>query len=228
MRNIYVWIIDAIFTLRGFIDMYIFQNPPKKYLEFDEDKNTPVILLQGYMDRWGFIKNLADSISNAGYPVYVIPKLENNLKDISKSAALVNNMINKNNLNNLVLIGHSKGGLIGKYLLINYNENKKIKGLITISTPHIGSRMANYFRFLKSNQFEPDNEVIKDLWNHHEVNKKIITIYPKIDNVVWTGRKKYLEGAKENIIVDSSGHHRILFDKRVQEKVISSIDKFVN
>lgn len=228
MRNLFVWVLDALFTLRGFIEMYIFRTPPKKYQQFDKDKNYPVILLQGYMDEWGFVKNLADKISNAGYPVYVIPKLGNNLRDISDSAVIVKKLIDKNNLSNIVIVGHSKGGLIGKYLLVNLNKEKQIIGLVTISTPHIGSRMANYFSFLKSNEFTPEDEVIKELWSHHEVNKRIIAIFPRKDNVVWTGRQYKLEGAKENIVVEKSGHHRILFDKKTQQTVIDSIEKLTN
>jgi alpha-beta hydrolase superfamily lysophospholipase len=227
IQNFKAWFLDSIYATRGFIQMYLYKNPPKKYLNHQANKNFPIIVLQGYMDRWGFIKNLADEISDAGFPVYIIPKLGNNLRDISDSAEIVNKLIERNKLKNVVIVGHSKGGLIGKYLLVNKNKENKILGLITISTPHVGSRMARYFSFLKSNEFQPENEIIQDLWSHHEVNKKIIAIFPKIDNVVWVGKRYKLDGAKDNIVLDSYGHHRILFDKKAQDKVIASINRFI-
>lgn len=228
MQNFLAWIIDAIYTFRGFLQMYIFRKPPENYKEFDADKNFPIIVIQGYMDRWGFMKSIADEISNSGYPVFVIPKLENNLNDISNSAKSVEDFIEEQKLKNVLIVGHSKGGLIGKYILVNLNKNKYVIGLVAISTPYVGSRMANYFKFLKSNQFNPENKLIQELWSHHEVNKKIIAIFPKIDNVIWSKDKNSLEGALENIYVEKSGHHRILFDKDVQEKIISSIKKLIN
>lgn len=48
--------------------------------------------------------------------------------------------------NGIVLIGHSRGGLIGrKYLLRN---DKSVRGLITISTPHKGSSVAKIANYL--------------------------------------------------------------------------------
>ena len=111
--------------------------------------------------------------------------------------------------------------------MINENVKNDVIGLVTISTPYLGSRMASYFKFLKSNQFEPDNKLLKELWNHHEVNKRIIAIFPRIDNVVWI-KNSSLDGALENIYLDILGHHRILFDKIAQEKIISSINKLIS
>jgi len=46
-----------------------------------------------------------------------------------------------------VLIGHSRGGLIARgYLNKFYRYNGKIAGLITLSTPHHGSRLASFGR----------------------------------------------------------------------------------
>lgn len=46
-----------------------------------------------------------------------------------------------------ILIGHSRGGLIGKRYLQHYKDNR-IKALITISTPHKGSRMATLVKYI--------------------------------------------------------------------------------
>jgi len=227
MQILKAWLLDTLFAIRGFIQMYVYVKPPKKYLTHDEDKVFPILIIQGYMDRWGFIKNLADKISDYGFAVHVLPELKNNLEDITYSAKYISKYIEDNKLEDVVIIGHSKGGLIGKYILVNENNKKNVIGLITISTPFLGSLMANYFKFLKSNEFEPKNKLLKELWSHHEVNKRIIAIFPKIDNVVWV-KNSSLEGALENIYLNTSGHHRILFDKSAQEKIISSINKLIN
>jgi pimeloyl-ACP methyl ester carboxylesterase len=46
----------------------------------------------------------------------------------------------------IILIGHSRGGLIGrKYLL---KEDKSVRALVTLSTPHHGSSLARIVRYL--------------------------------------------------------------------------------
>ncbi|MFN3396345.1 MAG: alpha/beta fold hydrolase [Thermodesulfovibrionales bacterium] len=46
-----------------------------------------------------------------------------------------------------ILIGHSRGGLIGRRYLHHYKDNR-IKALITISTPHKGTRMATLVKYI--------------------------------------------------------------------------------
>ena len=46
-----------------------------------------------------------------------------------------------------ILIGHSMGGLDGRYAITNLDPEKRIRGLITITTPHRGSPIAD--RMLK-------------------------------------------------------------------------------
>lgn len=46
-----------------------------------------------------------------------------------------------------ILIGHSRGGLVGRRYLHLYND-RRVKALITISTPHHGTVMANFVKYL--------------------------------------------------------------------------------
>ena len=46
----------------------------------------------------------------------------------------------------IILIGHSRGGLIARKYL--FKQDKSIKGLITISTPHKGSSVAKIAKYL--------------------------------------------------------------------------------
>ncbi|MBM4136804.1 MAG: alpha/beta hydrolase [Nitrospira sp.] len=71
-------------------------------------------------------------------PIYYVVS---ELKEVIKIA-------NENKLTDagMILIGHSRGGLIGrKYLM---KEDKSVRGLITISTPHKGSSIAKLVSYL--------------------------------------------------------------------------------
>ncbi|MEW6570142.1 MAG: alpha/beta fold hydrolase [Nitrospirota bacterium] len=48
--------------------------------------------------------------------------------------------------NGIILVGHSRGGLIGRKYLSH--GDRSIKGLVTISTPHRGSSVANVAKYL--------------------------------------------------------------------------------
>lgn len=219
------WTVDSIYAVNGFSQMYIYRKPPKHYLEFTNEGKYPVLVIQGYLNKWGFMKGIADEISLHGHPVYVFPQLGNNLKNIAGSAEIVYELIEKENLKNVIIVGHSKGGLIGKYILAFLDKKENVKGVIAIGTPFHGSNAAKPFKILKSNEFDPDNDSIKNLALHQDVNHKIITISASYDNIVRHEKKGSLEGALENIEVKAAGHHKIIYDKEVRQKILSSIEK---
>lgn len=224
MPKILYRFVDSFYAVFGFSLMYLHKDPPKSYLE-NKSNEYSIIILQGVFNRWGFMKKMADDISSLGYSVHVLPQLGNNTKKISDTAKIVNEFIHEKDLKNIIIVGHSKGGLVGKYLLANLDEGKRVKGLVSIATPFHGTYEADRFKLLKVNEFDPKHETIKKLNDQREVNNKIITISPSFDNVVVHEKSGTLNGAFDNLYVKVAGHHKIVFDKETKEKIIESIEK---
>jgi len=194
------------------------------------------------------MKSLGDSISREGHPVYIVPELGFNLHSIPQSAKTLHlfilsifiekkktkiisehalkakTFIDSQTIEKIIIVAHSKGGLIGKYLLAHHNHDKKILGLISIATPFSGSAMAKLVPIESARELQKDSALLKDLGKHPEINKLITSIIPKYDNHVWSENGSYLEGAK-NINVEVSGHHKILFDKEVQNIIVERIEQ---
>lgn len=225
MENIGTWLVDYAYMIRGGITMYLYRNPPKHYLGYVLEGKVPVILIPGVFGRWAFLKQLGDKISMAGHPVYIVPKLGNNLKDIPTSASLVREIIDQNKLNNAVLIAHSKGGIIGKYLMVHFNKDNKVKSMISIATPYSGSLMSKLMpiRAVRS-ELDVNSRLIKDLSSHKEVNSKIVSISPVFDNHIWAKGGSHLEGA-ENIKINEKGHHKIVYSKELENLILKYLDR---
>ena len=168
---------------------------------------------------------MADHISLLGHPVYIVPKLGNNIADIPASAKKVREVIEENNLKNIVIVAHSKGGLIGKYLLLHEDPDKRTKGLIAIATPFHGSSMSKFIPLSSVQEVTHESKIIKYLREHSEVNGKIVSIIPSYDNIVWHPKGSYLEGALQNVRVDTAGHVRMTKDKKVWNIVVEWIEK---
>lgn len=224
MKPLY-WIVDYFYLLLGNLSMLIHKKPPEHYLGFVIDKKAPIILIPGISNKWGFLKHLGDKISLKGHPVYIVNKLKFNLFDIRTSAKIVREIIDKNNLRKVIIVGHSKGGLIGKYFLVHENKDEKVKGLIAIATPFSGSQLASQIPGKAYKELAPESKIIGELNSHKEVNSKIVSIMPEFDNHVWSEKGSRLEGAL-NIAVPIKGHHKIVFDKGIINKIIELIGKF--
>ncbi len=225
MKKIIYWIVDYYYLFRGYLLMLLYKNPPGHYLNFVVKGKVPIILIPGISNKWGFLKNLGDSISRKGHPVYIAPKLQFNFSDIPTSAKIIREIIDKNNLEKTIIVGHSKGGLIGKYCLIYENKDNKIKGLIAIATPFSGSRLARTSPRKSFKDLMPKSQILQELNFHKEVNSKIISVMPEFDNHVWSDKGSFLQEAT-NIKIPIKGHHKILFDKSTISKVIELIKKF--
>jgi pimeloyl-ACP methyl ester carboxylesterase len=222
MKRLGHWIIDYLYLIHGQTVGLLRHKAPKHYLGFVRENKSPVILIPGLLERWGFLKKLGDKISMEGYPVYIVPNLGYNLKDIPACAKIVRELIEKTNIQNAVIVAHSKGGLIGKYLLIHLNDDQRVKRVISIATPYSGSSLIKFLPHKSFRELRTDSKIILDLESHKEVNKKIISIAPVFDNHIWEGSR--LEGAK-NIAVDEKGHHKIIYNKELEKIILSSLSQ---
>ena len=224
MLRIKDWTVDLIYAVRGAARMYLVHKHPKHYLEFVKENKVPVIIIPGVLGRWAFAKPLADKISLEGHPVYIVPKLGNNLKDIPTSAKLVRELIDENNLKNVVLIAHSKGGFVGKYILKHLNSDERVVRMISVATPYSGSSLAKIFHYPRFREFSPESKMIKEISSYSDINHKVISINPSFDNIVWHEKGAYLKGAK-NINVKIGGHNRVLNDKEVINIILRELSK---
>jgi len=230
--------------------MTIHRDPPKHYLGYTIDGKVPVVLIPGILGKWGFMKSLGDKISRRGHPVYIVPELGYNIYNIptsaktlrslivhiipkrghvppkiSRGAEAVRKLIEEEDLSGVVLVAHSKGGLIGKYLLAHHNIDNRVLGMVAIASPFSGSAMAKLIPHDSFKELRADSEIIQDLERHRKANERIISIIPEYDNHVWAERGSFLESAAENIEVPIHGHHKVLFDKKVLSLVLSAIEK---
>lgn len=208
--------------LRGGARMVLHRNPPKHYLGHILPEKRPVILLPGIFSRWSFMKKLSDPVSLAGHPTYVIPHLGYNLKSIPDSAHLVRRLIDQHDLRRVILLSHSKGGLIGRHLLAYHNKDARVDKLIAIAAPFGGSRIVRFLPGKALRELDPKSQTVKEMQEETHANAKIVSIYGTFDNHVWPGESPMLSGAK-NIQIDVHGHHKILFDSRVREIILSEM-----
>ena len=219
------WLIDYGYMLRGTLSMVIHREPPQHYLGHVVEERAPVILIPGVLNKWGFMKHLGDTISRLGHPVYIVPELGYNISSIPASAKILRALIEKENMSGAILVAHSKGGLIGKYLLAHHNTGNRVLGMVAIASPFSGSAMTELFPQETFKELRTDSDIIKDLEQHRSVNEKIISIIPEYDNHVWADQGSFLDGAFENVEVPIQGHHKVLFSGIVLQTVLDSIEK---
>ena len=222
MKRLAYWLIDYIYLLRGQSHSFIYRKPPSHYLGHIVKSKNPIIFIPGLLEKWSVFTKFANKISLLGHPVYILSELGYNTKDVLVTAEIVQKLIQEKDLRNVVIIAHSKGGLIGKFVLAHLDKENRVKKLIAIAAPFAGTSLVKHIPIKHFKHLETAGEVIADLESHSEVNKKIISIYPIFDNHVWPQSSSVLKGAT-NIEVPVRGHHKVLFSKEVEDIILKLI-----
>jgi triacylglycerol lipase len=152
---------------------------------------------------------VAEHLFRAGHPVHVLDKLGYNTGAIPAMAEVVREHLDELDLSGVVVVAHSKGGLIAKSALAEPETFRRVRRVIAINTPFAGSRYAYLFLIRSVRMFTPTGPVIRALQADLVVNSVISSLYSVFDpHIPETSR---LVGA-ENIVLPAIGHFRPISD----------------
>lgn len=203
------WALDywyvAYWMLRGAVT----RGTPEQFLKPQTTPRPPILLIPGVYENWRFMQPIADHLYRAGHPVHVVDKLGYNTGAIPAMASIVSDYLERQDLTNVTLVAHSKGGLIAKYALTEAETLRRVRRLITINTPFSGSKYAYLFLVPSVRIFTPTGSTISHLRMNTAVNKLITSLYSVFDPHI--PETSCLEGA-ENIVLPTIGHFRPIGD----------------
>lgn len=115
----------------------------KECIWFIQNLITAILLLPGVYERWDIMEPIARLLSQHGYTVHTVKALGLNRGSVEEMASLAKKYLNSLPDQNYIIIAHSKGGLIGKYLMSHYDTKGLIKGMIALNTPFQAHLMQN-------------------------------------------------------------------------------------
>jgi triacylglycerol lipase len=135
--------------LRGYVETARSSNVVVRRSDFTDCKR-PVLLLYGFMGTRRVFNVFESRLRRDGYCVWSI-NLGGlfdifNTRSIDASAEFVRDKVERlyarYQLGPLSIIGHSKGGLIGRYYVKRLGGHQRVRNLITLGTPHHGTPTA--------------------------------------------------------------------------------------
>ena len=181
---------------------------------------APIVLLPGTYETWHLLAPIARVLHADGHPVHAIETIGGNRRPIPWVAEEVRATIARRDLRGVVLLAHSKGGIVGKQLLVDERgmpgAARRIDRLIAIAAPFAGSSMARLVPLGALRAFVPGDVLLDRLAAERAVDGRIVSIAPRIDPHIPEGSR--LEGA-ENVEIDTMGHFRVLRDPRTAAAV---------
>jgi dienelactone hydrolase len=191
------------------------------YLEGDRQ---PVVVIPGVYENWEFMKPIAERLHRHGHPVHIVTALGRNVAPIPDAAASVYAYLLESDLTGVVLVGHSKGGLIGKHVMLVDDADGRVDRMVAVAAPFAGSRYARYIPARPLQQFLPTAPTLTMLAANDSVNARITSVFPTFDGHLPDGSA--LVGAT-NVEVPVRGHFRVLVEKESLDAIIRAVDGVV-
>lgn len=141
---------------------------------------------------------------------------------------------------NIILIGHSMGGLVAKRFLLDdlkKNTDSKVKLYVSLATPHSGSIIANYGKSLINNVQKNDlavlSETITTMNNEWVQNKNLPKrIYGQglYDKIVSKESSIALDADSQSVIYSDDDHFSIIVPKEknvIVDALILELNNFL-
>lgn len=199
---------------------------------FCMEGTTPIILVHGYLHNnsgWlPFRKALQKE--NLG-PAYA-PKLESSAQDIRKSALEIAQLIElakkESGCSQVILIGHSMGGIICAYCAQHYAPKGSVKAVITLASPLRGTKTASLGFGRAARQMRCDSRFLKALGAQMIYNPKTeyFSFASTSDPVVRPQENAFHKEPDDTVhfhLYKDLGHLTFLFEEDVIRDVISVI-----
>ena len=171
---------------------------------------APVLLVPGVYETWQFLRPVARTLRDHGHEVHVLSDLRRNTATVAESAAIAARYLDAHGLDDVVVVAHSKGGLIGKHLMVDdvdRGQPERVRRMVAIATPFTGSPYARLVPAGNLRMFSPSDTVLRTLAANLAVNARITSVFGRFDPHIPDGSR--LDGA-HNIELPVAGHFRIL------------------
>ena len=203
------WIRDYAYALYWQARAEITRVDPNSFLT---GHLTPIVVIPGVYETWRFLLPLISVMHERGHPVHVIAPLKWNNRPVSNAAQLVTDYLVDHDLDGAVLVTHSKGGLVGKYVMTLGTGAARVTSMLAVAAPFGGSSYARFVFVPSLRIFRPTDATIVALSEQRDVNARIVSVYGQFDPHIPGGSS--LPGAK-NVELDTGGHFRVLAHPRV-------------
>ncbi|WP_127791960.1 triacylglycerol lipase [Agromyces sp. LHK192] len=218
-----IWIADYLYAGVRQLAVLTAWRRPMDWLSGD-DRLPDVILVPGVYEHWTFLRPLGARLHRAGFRVRTVHGLGVNRRPIPGTAERLGRALGRLPVPaaGRVVVGHSKGGLIGKHLVVDDLDSRALGliGVVAVASPFAGTRLATLLLDPSVREFLPDGPAIVALGDASSVNGSIVSVFGPFDPHIPDGSA--LDGAT-NVEVATPGHFRLLGAPATADAVIEGI-----
>lgn len=184
----------------------------------------PVLFIHGVLCNGAVWRSLARRLSTAGFGPLRALDLEPTTADIASHAPRIAAEVGALRAAGgapVHIVAHSMGGLVARAALPHCRPGD-VAGVVTIATPHRGSRQARFGPGAAAYQMRCGSEFLAALNARPPAAPPITSLYSPDDNLVAPAASAVLAGAR-NVELRGLGHFALLRSRRAAGEVIAAL-----
>lgn len=186
-----------------------------------EGSGTLVVLLPGYTETqfiFWYIHRRLDRVS-VPYETYRFRPMLGDPRRLARDlGSYIDDLCQERGLEQVDIVGHSMGGLVGRYLL-HVLEHPRVRRVVSVGSPHHGTLAAHVGTGLAARQMEPGSPLLTDLVASYRVDSRLLNIRSIHDNIVIPRQSCALDDA--DVVIRSGWCHLAMnFCPQVADRVI--------
>jgi pimeloyl-ACP methyl ester carboxylesterase len=191
-------------------------------------RRLPVLLVHGYICNRGIWRSMRRFLQAQGIAVWThdLEPVYAGIDDyVAAIGARIEAILDATGAAQVVVVAHSMGGLVMRAYLRRHGAARMAR-LITLGTPHHGTRLAMFGLGANARQMRPGSAWLEELARSESAGPKarVTSIWSSNDNIVAPQESARLEGSTD-VPIAALGHVRLVFDHGVQQRVLIEIQQ---
>ncbi len=196
-----------------------------------EAAGTPILLIHGMVDNRSIFTLLRrhlrrrgfGRVSTMNYRIWTADP-----RDAARRlASAVETICEQSGYDRIHVVGHSMGGLVARYYVQRLGGDSRVHTLVTLGTPHQGTRNAKLFPRGVCRQLTPDSEVVEELSRPAAGCKtRFVSFWSDIDAMISPKQAAIVDHpdlSARNILVRGVGHMSLPIDRRIVREIVATL-----
>ena len=196
-----------------------------------EAAGTPILLLHGLVDNRSIFTVLRRALRRRGFGRIWTMNYHVLTHDVrvaaQRLAATVEAVCEQTGYERIHVIGHSMGGIIARYYVQRMGGDARVHTLVTLGSPHAGTRAAHLLPRGVCRQLTPRSDVIAELAQPApDCRTRFVSFWSDLDGLISpkaSARIDHPDLASRNVFVRGVGHMSLPIDGRVTREIAATL-----
>ena len=196
-----------------------------------EAAGTPIILIHGVVDNRSVFALLRRGLRRRGFGRIITVNyspLSDDIRAVAKRLdRLVEDVVHQTGYERVHVVGHSMGGLIGRYYVQRMGGDSRVHTLVTLGSPHAGTMPANWVPHPLARQMRPDSDIVAEFNEPAPTcQTRILSVWSDLDLMIVPKRSASIEHPDlkvRNMFVPGVGHMSLPVDPRVVHEICTTL-----